>query len=138
MALSLHVLMSDTLMAQFRAPASWPGKSVFYLFTAGSHSFCPCRGGFSGSIQVARLFWLRCQDIPDVPAGDGGYVAPERDAGIAIMAPVWIPDASVCKTMTLGSPVISLPDLLDLHEILRPQGFRRGFDEDEPVEGDGA
>ena len=59
-----------------------------------------------------------------------GYVALEREAGIAIMAPVWILDASICKTMTLGSPVISLPALLDLHEILRSQGFRQGFDED--------
>jgi hypothetical protein len=33
--------------------------------------------------------------------------------------------------MTLGSPVISLPALLELHEILRSQGFRRGFDEDD-------
>jgi len=63
--------------------------------------------------------------------GDGGYVALEREAGIAIMAPAWILDASICKTMTLGSPVISLPALLDLHEILISQGFRRGFDEDD-------
>ena len=63
--------------------------------------------------------------------GDGGYVALEREAGIAIMAPVWILDASICKSMTLGSPVISLPALLDLHEILISQGFRRGFDEDD-------
>ena len=55
----------------------------------------------------------------------------ERDAGVAIMAPVWVLDASICKTMTLGPPVVSLPDLLDLHEILRLQGFRRGFDEDD-------
>jgi hypothetical protein len=63
--------------------------------------------------------------------GDGGYVALEREAGVAIMAPVWILDASICKTMTLGSPVVSLPALLDLQAILRSQGFRRGFDEDD-------
>ena len=40
--------------------------------------------------------------------GDGEYVALEREAGIAIMAPAWVLDASICRMMTLGQPLVSV------------------------------
>ena len=53
----------------------------------------------------------------------------ERDPGVAVMAPAWVLDATVCGLMTLGSPQGSMAGLLDLSSILTSQGFRRSFDE---------
>ena len=53
----------------------------------------------------------------------------ERDPGVAVMAPAWVLDATVCGMMTLGVPQVSTAGLLDLSLILTSQGFRRSFDE---------
>jgi hypothetical protein len=67
--------------------------------------------------------------------GDGQYVGLERDPGIAILAPAWILDASVCQGFDLGEPVVSTEALFDLHSVLRHLGFRRGFKgNDSPME----
>ena len=67
--------------------------------------------------------------------GDGQHVGLERDAGIAILAPAWILDASVCQGFDLGEPVVSTEALCDLHSVLRHLGFRRRFKgDDSPME----
>tara|TARA_R110002074_G_scaffold92570_1_gene202146 strand:- start:5717 stop:6073 length:357 start_codon:yes stop_codon:yes gene_type:complete len=57
------------------------------------------------------------------------YVGIERDPGVAVMAPAWVLDATVCALMTLGSPQVSTAGLLDLSALLTSQGFRRSLDE---------
>lgn len=67
--------------------------------------------------------------------GDGQHVGLERDPGIAILAPAWILDASVCQGFDLGEPVVSTEALYDLHSVLRHLGFRRRFQgDDSPME----
>lgn len=67
--------------------------------------------------------------------GDGQHVGLERDPGIAILAPAWILDASVCQGFQLGEPVVSTEALCDLHSVLRHLSFRRGFKgDDSPME----
>ncbi len=67
--------------------------------------------------------------------GDGQYVGLERDLGIAILAPAWILDASVCQAFELGGPLVSTDALFDLHSVLAHLGFRRGFTgDDSPME----
>ena len=61
--------------------------------------------------------------------GDGTFVGIERDPGVAVMAPAWVLDATVCGLMTLGSPEVLVAGFLDLSSILTSQGFRRSFDE---------
>ena len=61
--------------------------------------------------------------------GDGMYVGIERDPGVAVMAPAWVLDATVCGLMTLGSPQVSMAGLRDLSVILTSHGFRRSFAE---------
>ncbi len=65
--------------------------------------------------------------------GDGTYVGLERDPGIAVMAPAWVLDASVCGMMTPGPPCVSVAGLLELSAILTSQGFRRSFDESDSL-----
>lgn len=67
--------------------------------------------------------------------GDGQHVVLERDPGIAILAPAWILDASVCQGFDLGEPVVSTEALGDLHLVLRHLGFRRGFKGDDSPMG---
>ncbi len=43
------------------------------------------------------------------------------------MAPDWVLDAAVCSTLSLGSPLVSISALDDLHGVLVSLGFRRGF-----------
>lgn len=67
--------------------------------------------------------------------GDGQHVGLERDPGIAILAPAWILDASVCQSFELGEPVVSTEALFELHSVLQHLGFRRGFTgDDSPME----
>lgn len=67
--------------------------------------------------------------------GDDQHVGLERDAGIAILAPAWILDASVCQSFELGEPVVSTEALFELHSALQHLGFRRGFKgDDSPME----
>lgn len=67
--------------------------------------------------------------------GDGQHVGLERDAGIAILAPAWILDASVCQGFDLGEPVVATEALCELHSVLQHLGFRRGFKgDDSPME----
>lgn len=67
--------------------------------------------------------------------GDGQHVGLERDAGIAILAPAWILDASVCQGFELGAPLVSTDALFELHSVLGHLGFRRRFKGDEsPME----
>lgn len=67
--------------------------------------------------------------------GDGQHVGLERDPGIAILAPAWILDASVCQGFELGGPLVSTDALFDLHSVLGRLGFRRGFKgDDSPME----
>jgi hypothetical protein len=67
--------------------------------------------------------------------GDGQHVSLERDPGIAILAPAWILDASVCQGFDLGEPVVSTEALCDLDSVLQHLGFRRGFKgDDSPME----
>jgi hypothetical protein len=67
--------------------------------------------------------------------GDGQLVGLERDAGIAIIAPAWVLDASICAGFELGVPLVSTDALFELHSVLRHLGFRRGFMDDEsPME----
>ena len=67
--------------------------------------------------------------------GDGQHVGLERDPGIAILAPAWILDASICQGFELGGPLVSTEALFDLHSVLGRLGFRRGFKgDDSPME----
>lgn len=67
--------------------------------------------------------------------GDGQHVSLERDPGIAILAPAWILDASVCQGFKLGTSLVSAVALFDLHSVLGQLGFRRGFKgDDSPME----
>lgn len=67
--------------------------------------------------------------------GDGQHVGLERDPGIAILAPAWILDASVCQGFELGAPLASADALFELHLVLGHLGFRRGFKgDDSPME----
>ncbi|UWQ27269.1 hypothetical protein [Leisingera sp. M523] len=61
---------------------------------------------------------------------DGQHVGIERDAGIAILAPAWILDASVCQSFELGAPLVSTDALFELHSVLGHLGFRRGLNGD--------
>src|SRR5690606_21744051 len=55
--------------------------------------------------------------------------------GIAILAPAWILDASICQGFELGEPVVSTEALFDLHSVLVHLAFRRGFKgDDSPTE----
>lgn len=67
--------------------------------------------------------------------GDGQLVGLERDPGIAILAPAWTLDASVCQGFELGAPLVSTDALFELHSVLGHLGFRRGFKgDDAPME----
>jgi len=63
--------------------------------------------------------------------GDGTYLGLERDPGIAIIAPAWVLDASICGMMTLGPPRVSVAGLVDLSAVLTSHGFRRSFGEND-------
>ena len=80
---------------------------------------------FGADVRVFRTF----------NRDDGQHVGLERDPGIAILAPAWILDASVCQGFDLGKPVVSTEALCDLHSVLRHLGFRRRFKgDDSPME----
>lgn len=67
--------------------------------------------------------------------GDGQLVGLEREPGIAILAPAWVLDASVCQGFELGAPLVSTDALFNLHSVLGHLGFRRGFKgDDSPME----
>lgn len=59
--------------------------------------------------------------------GDGQIVGLERDKGVAILAPSWVLDAAVCQAMKLGSPMLAVEALREVHELLSALGFRRNF-----------
>jgi hypothetical protein len=59
--------------------------------------------------------------------GDGQHVSLERDPGIAIVAPAWILDASVCQGFVRGEPVVATEALCELDSVLQHLGFRRGL-----------
>ncbi len=61
--------------------------------------------------------------------GDGTYVGLERDPGVAVMAPAWVLEASICQMMTLGPPRVSTTGLLELSAVLTSHDFRRSFGE---------
>ena len=65
--------------------------------------------------------------------GDGQHVSLERDPGIAIVAPAWLLDASVCQGFVLGEPVVATEALCELHSVLQHLGFRRGFKGDDSL-----
>lgn len=80
---------------------------------------------FGADVKVFRTF----------NRGDGQHVGLERDPGIVIVAPAWILDASVCRGLELGEPLVCTEALCDLHSVLRHFGFRRSFKgDDSPME----
>ncbi len=80
---------------------------------------------FGADVRIFRAF----------NRGDGQHVGLERDPGIAILAPAWILDASVCQGFDLGEPVVATEALCELHSVLQHLGFRRGFKgDDSPTE----
>ena len=67
--------------------------------------------------------------------GDGQIVGLERDEGVTILAPSWVLDAAACQAMKLGSPMLAIDALREVHELLCALGFRRNFvDEASPME----
>ena len=114
----------------------WRKRSSPWIDSSGGLASVPIR--FANVVAVLRVqcrwqayFGCDVMIYWALQRGDGGNVAPERDLGVAIMATVWVLDTSICKTMTVGSPVVSFPPLLDLQEILRLRRFRRSFGEDD-------
>ena len=54
----------------------------------------------------------------------------------AIVVAAWMLNPSVCASMTIGAPQVSLPALSELHQLLMERGLRRSFsDDDRVVEG---
>lgn len=107
------------------------GLQIAHFYDSGS---VPVHSAHVGSVYRVQYRWHAYFGV-DVKVyrsyrrGDGLYVGIERDPGVAVMAPAWVLDATICGLMTLGSPQVSTAGLLDLSSILTSQGFRRSSDE---------
>ena len=55
----------------------------------------------------------------------GRVVHVEDKPGIVTVLPEWMLDASICASMQLGMPRVSVDCLRDLHRLLLVRGFRR-------------
>jgi hypothetical protein len=108
-------------------------------------SFCarrpvPVHSAHVGQVYRVHYRWHAYFDadvkiVRTLNRDDGQHVGLERDPGIAILAPAWILDASVCQGFQLGEPMVSTEALCDLHSVLQHLGFRRGFKgDDSPME----
>ena len=60
----------------------------------------------------------------------------EGEPGAAIVVTAWMLDPSVCASMTIGAPQVSLAALSELRHLLMERGLRQSFpDDDRVVEG---
>jgi hypothetical protein len=57
----------------------------------------------------------------------------EGEPGAAIVVASWMLDPSVCASMTISAPQVSLPALSELHQLLMERGLRRSFTDDDRV-----
>ncbi len=129
------VSISEAMIPQFSPPASWPANSQFFrperVPVHSAHVGQSYRvhyrwhAYFGSEVKVYRTF----------RRSDGQIVGLERDEGVTVLAPYWVLDAAVCQAMKLGSPMLAIDALREVHELLCALGFRRDFvDEASPME----
>src|SRR5258708_35945790 len=69
--LSFAVLRSEAKIAQLSAPPSLPLNNEFFLPSAITRSFCPCRAGVGSPLPLASLFWPQGRHPAHSAASDG-------------------------------------------------------------------
>jgi hypothetical protein len=74
---------------------------------------------------------LRCQYGERRATGEVVHV--EVASGVVTVVAAWMLDPVVCAGMEIGAPRVSLASLVDLHQLLIAQGFRRSSMNDATV-----
>jgi hypothetical protein len=124
-SLSLQDSMSVYMTAARLSPVSDPAKRKFFLPSAITRSFCPCRARSRGLLLLASPLWSPCSAAIQRAARRRPRCPRRGGARLIVVLATWMLDPAACSGMKIGAPRADVAALSDLHRLLVERGFRR-------------